>query len=1081
MLGADIPAQPLAQALAVFVRQTGLHVVYVSRVVRDRNSHAVPAGLSPNQALRQLLQDTGLRFEYLTAHSVRILADAPRPAIQLSRSSSDSNPNLQEVIVTGSRIPVPANIRATGPMEVVTAQEILLTGHTDTADVIDALPQVITSSGADFGNHSNPAANIGGFTTADLRGLRPQRTVVLINGRRLGLGDPNTANPTPAPDLDQIPLGMIERVEVLTGGASATYGSDAIAGVVNFILKDDVQGVQIDGRYGFAQHTQQNHYIQGREADAGFTPPRGTLIDGFRREVSVIAGTDIQDGDGHVEGYFIYHSQNAVYGSDRDFSNCSAHSNNSITGVVTESGVTCIGSAQSNLFINGSDGIAYSVLGNEFVPWPAAGAVPPAFFNAAAYYSSQRQDTRYQAGLLGHFDVNQAVKPYVEFSFMEDRTHTRIAPSGLFSASNTLTPDGAYLVNCSNPLLSAQEAAILCTPGQIAADKANPGTVSADVDIGRRNVEGGGRTASYQHRNYRVVAGMAGHINDAWSYDAYTLYYHTSLFQAQGNFLDFGAINNALQVTTDPSGHPVCISSRTCVPYDIFGTGAVTDQQLAYLYTLGTDEGSNSEQIIEADVTGEFGFYGLIAPLARDGVAFNAGAEHRTEALRFAPDAAELSGRLSGYGIAPVAIDKRVSVDEGFVEIRVPILQDQPLARDLTFDAGYRYSVYSTAGVTNTYKFDLQYAPTEDIRLRASYDRVVRAPNLIELYTPLSYGASPTVTSDPCAPTDGGATPAAASLGACMHTGVTASQYGNGLGRAFGGTSTIEQCFDACGVVAGGNTALAAETADTWSLGVTFTPTVIPTLSASIDYFHIGLHGAIGTIPEPVTLQQCLTNGDPSLCNRIVRTPAGALGGSSVAGGGYILGTAVNTGEALVSGIDMQLSYRQPQPGHWGSLAASVTGSWLQHNVSTPYQSAPSYDCAGLFGSTCLDGSVNPSWRHNLRVTWETPWNVQISAQWRFIGRTGFDNNSSQSLLQDREEGFFDPLLTHIPNYSYLDLSAVWAVTPYLQVRFGVSNVFDKDPPFVPLEISGRSGGLNTFPVYDILGRNMFVALRATF
>ena len=873
---------------------------------------------------------------------------------------------------------------------------------------------------------------------------------------------------------------MIERMEVLTGGASATYGSDAIAGVVNFILKDDVQGVQIDGQYGFAQHTQHNDYLQGREAAAGFTPPSGTAIDGFRRDVSVLAGTSFHDDDGHLTGYFIYHSQNAVHGSDRDFSACSALSTSLLTSMPARGGITCLGDAQSNLFIPAAGGAtsAYSVVGNQFVPWPAAGARPPAFFNVAPYWSSQRQDTRYQAGFLAHFDLKPAAKPYVEFSFMQDQTQTYLSPSGLFAGSNSLTTDGSYRVNCSNPQLSAQEAAILCTSAQIAADKSHPGTASADVDIGRRNIEGGGRLSSYQHRNYRVVGGVEGKLGDGWSYDAYALYYYTSLFQTYNNFLSYAAINNALQATTDQSGHPVCTSGGNCIPYDIFRTGAVTAQQLAYLYEVGTDGGSNSERIVEADVTAQLARYGVVAPWAHDGVAFNAGATQRSETLRFTPDAAERSGDLAGFGVAAVAIDKEVSVDEAFLEARMPIAQEQPLIQDLTIDAGYRYSIYSTAGKTNTYKFDVQFAPITDIRLRASYDRVVRAPNLIELYTPLSYGASPTVNSDPCAPTDGGATHAAASLTECMHTGVTAAQYGNGVGRAFGGTSTIAQCLTECGVVAGGNSALAPETADTWSLGATFTPTAIRSLTGTVDYFHIRLKGEIGTVPESVTLQQCLTTGDPTLCGQIVRSSAGALSSGRVVGGGYILGTAVNTGSALVSGVDVQVNYRQQLLGRWGALVASLTGSWLQHNSSTPYRSAPSYDCAGLFGYTC-DGSVNPTWRHNLRLTWDTPWNAQLSAQWRFIGRTGYDNNSSQALLQYHEEGFLDPLLTHIPNYSYLDLAAIWAVNRHVQIRVGASNVFDKDPPFLPLEVSVHAGALNTFPTYDILGRNIFMAVSA--
>jgi outer membrane receptor protein involved in Fe transport len=664
---------------------------------------------------------------------------------------------------------------------------------------------------------------------------------------------------------------------------------------------------------------------------------------------------------------------------------------------------------------------------------------------------------------------------------MEDRTDTEIAPAGLFLTGDIYTPDGTYRVNCSNPLMSSQEANVLCTPAQIAADTSHPGSVSADVDITRRNVEGGDRHFSYEHRNYRAVAGMDGAFGSAWSYNAYGLYYYTSLYQDQQNYLGLAAINNALQVTTNSAARPVCISGGSCVPYDIFAAGGVTGQQLAYLYENGIDGGANSEEILEADVTGQLARYGLRSAWAHEGVAMNTGVEHRTETLSFAPDSAELSGDLSGYGTAAVAIDQRVSVNEGFVEVRVPVVQDQPLSSDLSIDAGYRYSVYSTAGAANTYKFDLQYAPVTDMRFRASYDHVIRAPNLIELYTPLVYGASVTVGTDPCAPTKGGATHAAASLAQCVHTGVTAAQYGNGLGPAAGGTNTIVQCTVGCGLVSGGNPQLVPETADTWSLGATFTPTALPTLTGSVDYFHIRLKGEIGTVPESVTLQQCLATGDPVVCGQIVRTSAGALSGATVGGGGYILGTAVNTGAALVSGADAQLNYRHALPGRWGAVTVSLSGSWLQHHASTPYRSAPSYDCAGLFGATCLNGSINPTWRHILRVNWETRWNTLLSAQWRFIGSTEYDNNSPQALLQNQEEGFYDPVLTHIPNYNYLDLAAIWAVSRYAQVRLGVNNVFDKDPPFIPLEASGAAGNLNTFPAYDVLGRTVFMGFRLTF
>jgi outer membrane receptor protein involved in Fe transport len=267
--------------------------------------------------------------------------------------------------------------------------------------------------------------------------------------------------------------------------------------------------------------------------------------------------------------------------------------------------------------------------------------------------------------------------------------------------------------------------------------------------------------------------------------------------------------------------------------------------------------------------------------------------------------------------------------------------------------------------------------------------------------------------------------------------------------------------------------------ATTWSVGVSLTPASLSAFSASLDYFHIHLTGEIGTVPEAVTLSQCLATGDPILCSQIVRAPNGSLSGPAL-GGGYIRGNSVNTGAALVSGVDGQANYRQAL-GRFGALSAAFTGSWLVHNATTPYRSAPSYDCAGLFGATCSGGSVNPRWRHNLRLSWETPLKLMLSAQWRFIGSTSFDNNSPQALLQFQEEGFFDPYITRIPNYSYLDLSAAWSLNSHIQLRLGCNNLLDKDPPFIPLEVTGRGGSLNTFTTYDLLGRNLFLTMRATF
>jgi iron complex outermembrane recepter protein len=1016
-------------------------------------------------------------------------------------SPAPDEAQLQEVVVTGSRIPVPANISATSPTTVVSSQEIQLQGHTDITDLINSLPQNIIGSNADFGNTSSPLTSTGGFSTVDLRGLGPQRTLVLVNGRRLGAGDPSTTNQNVASDIDQIPVPLIERVDVVTGGASATYGSDAIAGVVNFILKKDFQGIQIDGQYGFNDHDQHNSYVEDLlshdDPHTGFTavtPPTGNVRDGYKHDLSMVMGTNFADGNGNITAYFVYHDQQPVSAAARDFSACALYSNSVFDWIDKYTGVECYGSANSNQFLPKTTTApgyknSYQVVGNQFLPWPQAGSSPPAVYDYNEFEYLQRQDKRYQAGFMAHDDINDYVKPYMEFFFMDDNSQAVVAPSGLFEAGYPFTPDNNELVNCNNPLMSTQQRGIICSPAMITYANANPnspcqisptGVVTqncADVSIGRRNIEGGGRTSIYQHQNFRFVLGTKGNVIDGWNYDLYASYYYVNTFQANDNYLDYANAGNALQVTTSSTGAPVCISGGRCVPWNIFQQGGVTPAALAYLDTPGTAQGVNTEQVEHFDITGDLGKYGVKSPLAADGLGVNFGYEHRNDTVSFNPDGAELSGALAGFSGAVVPINEGYGINEAFFEARVPLAHDLPAVQDLTIDTGYRYSDYNTTGTTNTYKFEVQYAPIEDARLRFSFDRAVRAPNLIELFVAPSYGQEDVVGADPCA----GPTPSASPT-ACAHTGVKPGQYGS-----------IPQCVSGqCGEVIEGNRQLVPEVAKTWSLGLTFTPTALRGFTASIDYYHIRLENQIGNYPFAVILNGCLHDDNPIYCSQIVRNGVtGALTGATVEGGGYFLQKDYNLGLSIVSGFDAQLNYRFNLPSNWGSITTAFNGAYLLHDTTTPYPGAGSFDCAGLFGDSCQNGSVNPHWRHNMRVTWDTPWNLLFSMQWRFIGPTSFDNNSTNPLLAGAEEGpegpgapppYYDQYNARIPGYSYFDLTAVWHAMSNLELRAGVNNLLDKDPPLVPSgDITANAGASNSWGAYDLLGRQLFVAFTAKF
>ena len=964
---------------------------------------------------------------------------------------------LTEVIITGTRI-VSQNLKATSPTNVVTAEEIRSGGRSDLADVLNLMPQLNNNDiGQGLGNRTSGLSSAGGVANADLRGLGPNRTLVMVNGRRLGAGSPNTFIQAPAPDLDQIPAALIDRVDVVTGGASAVYGSDAVAGVVNFITKKNFEGVQIDYERGINLHHNHSSVAQkaAKDAGVGYEATTGSHSDGQTQNVSVTMGTNIADGRGNLTVFVGYMTAAPIRSGDRDFGVCQLNANAALDGV------ECGGSVNSNLFeVGGIDD--YQVAGNQFVPFGSADTTPPYVFNSQKYIYMNRDNQRYNAGFMAHVDIADEFKPYTEFMFMNDRSTQEIAPSALFFASNPFSASGAYMINCSNPLLSAQQRNIICTPAEILADTAVPGSASVGVDIGRRNVEGGGRVSYYEHTNYRAVVGAKGSLGSAWNYDAYGQYYYTNFFESQDKYLNFQAINNALQVK-GTAANPVCIGGGSCVPYNIFTEGGVTQAQLDYLYVLGTATGNTQLSTIHADLTGDLGQYGLKLPTAEEGVGVNAGYEHRTERVKYAPDAA-LEGNLLAGGNAGVRINKSVSVAEEFVEARLPIAQGKPGIYDLAADAGYRRSDYSVGGVANTYKLEVQYAPIADYRLRGSYQRAIRAPSLIELFNPQSVGQI-SFGNDPCGWTANNTVAPTATAAQCALSGVTAAQYANKVPQAI--ANQLSQ-------LTGGNPNLKPETAKSYTIGVTFQPNQIPGFSGSVDYYNIKIDDEIGSLDANVIVNDCIFSGNPFYCAQLKRNPiTGGLNGNSVANGGYIVQTSVNVASAETSGVDLQMNYKL-NLDRFGSLHFGLNGAYLLSDKTTPQPGAHTYDCAGLFGPTCQ--TVNPTWRHNLRTTWKTPWDVDLAVTWRYVGSVSLDNNSSDPTLNGSANlGGFDKFNAKIGAYSWIDLSASWQFMENVTLRAGVNNLFDKDPPLVSSDlVSG--GAANTYAFYDSFGRQLFAS-----
>ena len=564
------------------------------------------------------------------------------------------------------------------------------------------------------------------------------------------------------------------------------------------------------------------------------------------------------------------------------------------------------------------------------------------------------------------------------------------------------------------------------------------------------------------------MGGARGDIVGSWKYDIYGSYYNTDLNTSNQNYLSISRAQDALLVG-GTAANPVCLSGNAgCIPYNIFKTGGVSKATAAALVEAATSGGTITERIIEGTVTGDLGDYGVKSPYATEGVGVAFGVQQRRDHLVFAPDAAEESGDLSGFGGAAVKVNNSLRSAEVYGEARIPLIQDMPLAKEILGEVGYRYSDYSTGIQAKTYKIGFQWAPIDDIRFRGSYNKAIRAPSILELYTPSSVTNTSDVSEDPCAAN--ALSPATAAQ--CARTGVSAAQYGH-----------IPQCpANQCAVLSGGNTKLAPETAKTFTVGFTTQPRWVPGLTASVDYYHIKQTNLIGTIPLSVILNRCLTSGDPVFCSQVVRNPVnGTLFGTSAAAGGYINGTNVNVGAGIDAGVDIQGNYALPL-ADWGfdkigRVSFDINGSYLIKNTTVPLPGDPSYNCAGLFG-TRDKCNLLPKWRHTMHVNWTTPWvDATISGAWRYVGEGKYENDTNEPGLGLGTTNKFSHVLG---DQNYFDLSALWHVNDKLTMRAGVNNIFDNDPPILANAIVG--GALpNTYTTYDLLGRRFFMGLTANF
>ena len=965
-------------------------------------------------------------------------------------ASAASGGSVDEIVVTGSRIVQP-NMTSASPVTVVNAAEIRLQGATRLEDVLNQLPQVSPQQGSAVSNGSD------GTATINLRNLGDRRTLVLENGRRLNPGAPSSgAGGSSAADINAVPAILIKRIDVLTGGASSVYGSDAIAGVVNFVLDNDFTGLGVDTNYGLYNHDNSSSYFQGLNRAAGYPAPSGNSSGGTQFDVSMKVGVGTEDGRGHIVAYAGFRKIGALQQSSRDYSACGLSS-------VTTGGFRCAGSANSFP--------ANFSLGNgDFFGLGADGSLNDGnLYNANPLNYYQRPDKRYIAGFIAHYDINDAIQPYAEFSFMDDRTVAQIAPSGLFLGSGSVST-----LNCNNPLLSAAQVGRICAPDNL---QTNPdGTVATYTNpdgttynrgvttIGRRDVEGGGRQADFRHTNYRVVIGTKGEIAPGISYDVYGQFGSTTVGLDYKNEFSLSRATKATDVITDTRpgsatlGQPVCRSvvdgsDPNCIPLNIFSPQGLSQQALGYVLTSGFQSGETKEKVVSGSVTMLGSNYGIQSPLASEGIGLSFGAEYRKESVRLDVDQAFASGDLTGQGGPTQSINGSFDVKEAFLELQVPLISDKPFFEELTLDGGYRFSHYSNAGSVSSYKGEIVWAPIRDIRFRGGYNRAVRAPNTQELFATqvLGLGGS----SDPCANDPDTGVPADTAA-QCARTGVTAAQYGNIRGNPSGQYNDIE----------GGNANLKPETANTFTAGVILQPQFLKGFSLSVDAFSIKIKNVIGVLGADTIVNQCAINGDPALCGLVHRDGTGSLW---ITQNGYTLNTTVNAGSLKTRGIDVAGAYTL-NTANAGTFGLSVTGTYTDEVTSK--KAGADFNCIGLYGGQC--GFPQSKWRNTARVTWTLPNGIGLSGRWRYFSRVRYEKTDNQPDLT----GSFNPADAKIKAQNYFDLTATARVGDRFALRIGANNILDKSPPILSQTAAPISsfGNGNTYPtVYDANGRYIFV------
>jgi outer membrane receptor protein involved in Fe transport len=942
---------------------------------------------------------------------------------------------LEQVVVTGTRITAPG-VESSSPIASVGAEEIRLTQKTEVEQILRVLPVTLPADGANVNNGTAGAA------TVNLRGLGTQRNLILMDGKRL-----TPYNYNGLVDTSIIPTALIERLDIITGGASAVYGSDAISGALNFIMKQDFEGVEVGADYSLTEKGDGTIQTIYATLGANVADGRGNVVLGMNwtdREGVQLGqralgqlGIVTSSGGGYDE--FL-----AGEGPPAAPAGCggpgSVATGGSTTTLPTRVQIAGVGTSTARQFRDdGTLGSNCSVFN----------------FNPFNYYQTPLE--RFGTLAMGSFEVNEHAEAYGRALYSKTRVRQQVAPSGIFGST--------FFTPLANPFIGSQARTTLIDMANTALaagtlgedlnnwhDNNENGVVDIEDDLNilyrRRTVEFGERSTTYNNDAFQFMAGFRGNITGEWDYDLSYQYGGSDRSNISAGYTNVANFEAALQ-TTD--GVTCANGSSSCVPINVFGGyGSITPEMARYSSATAMEVQSYEQMIISGSVTGTLGTLPWVdAPI---GVSF--GAEYREESASTTPDECwklEPSSCLGGAGGTILPISGGFNVNEYFAEAIVPLVRDVPFVQSFDVELGYRWSDYSLTGSDETYKYGFSWRPFEQLMFRAMQQRAARAPNVGELAAPRVTGLD-NATGDPCSVGNAdGITPELEAL--CISTGMTAAQVGavedivSGQINGFFGTDL--------------DNLPAPEQADTTTVGLVWTPDFGGDLFRnwifSVDYYDIEVEDYIGNFSPQEVLDGCYVLGQTEQCDKIVRV----FGGLTQDGSGVELLTT-NLDYIQAEGVEFGFQFGVGLP--LGEL--TVSGN-VNHYLTQESQSSvttPVTDCLGFYGTTC--GNPLPENRWIQRTTW-TVGMFDFSYLWRHL-----DSVNIEQVQIDTPPGVF-PAFQSIDSYDYIDLFASANLSDNVTLSLGVTNVTDEDPPVVGNEAgttSANSG--NTFPsTYDVLGR----------